>query len=1513
MDRKESSNPMAEMRRRRGDARRETIRDRYSRGESRAVAVGSEKDKKLKYPNLPENLQTHETLYNFLEKYLSYEQKNHIKNSTDEKKMEYMIKVYDNAKRTVPGFGKENSKSKTSVSNTAKNKLINKVSVIPKLLWGWDDRPTYVESKKEVLEKVALEYTETEQEYREKSEGLQLNIQNTRQRYRQELEEKKAKVALMRKDFEKEISKKELELKRDRENDLKNEVTRLEEEKKTLEQEYKDNIVSEVKSLQALNKDIDKILSQLGFDMRNVTVKDLDIPIEDIQYNDIAALYADSKDELFEILENPMGLNKVWESLDKSKKRTGTIGAVTLTAMAAATPLVMLTSAVMAGKIINDLMTNKQKIESILSNMLTLKKLSMKLITYELSKPMINLSYMDDERKVKAKEIEEKYNTLFNEFERYKKESENKLEEAENRDYTDEYNTKMSEDIKTLDSTVEAIKKQFTEKLAALKTKTIEESALFEKYNKIEEIINDKMTEYFAAVKESKNKVIDFITLNDFKGMTYGVNKETSENKLEVLRAKYDKEIQEVVIPKLEKGLTKYSDKKGYEEDLEKALRKEDELYLLDLSKIHLGELITPTTNMHNRVENYFATLMDNGSVLFIYENESEKRVLTNLVKYITQQIQGALHPSATEVSIINPDLLTDFNSLTANTTIFTKEGKRVRNVNYSTNLSGDDITTYEAYLTRTWQKRNSDDFVGGKTIKDVIFEKRNSGSLTPKYIINIIPKGDQSSSLDIYNNNSEDTGVINFRFIRKSNLVEFDKTNEGVSENNGSKIMIDGYSIDPATQERFERCLNIVEVDEILGDGTSTISIYHKNSKKYAKFTYKNKTEKEFGGIAAYLEDRFKKSLGMIPPKTVDEFISKLTGGVYYQYNSLKGIALHFGYEDGDMSKLTKTFLDETSNPHMYIGGITGGGKSVLLSCAINALKATYSPRELEVWYYDFKVVEAMMHAYPYQWANCSCISGSATVDYVVSVMYKLVEIMEKRYLDFKDLGVNNYSSYRSKLEKLAQAAKDAGDMAQFKKYDDMIPPRLAVFIDELMAGVNSSDEAKDAINIAMDKLMSLARAAGIHVIALSQAAPVGLKESIITNFATRGCTKASKDVSVGVLRNDFASRPENQILGFMGVNADISGAEEANQKFIVPFSEEVHSKRYSKLSDELADKYCKDRKKVAVIFSDDDKKVLSDMELFLKDSKLEKPKREIFLGDEVRYMDKYYPAKIELKRESNSHIGIVTSSSEVDKEILNLLFYNFNKANQRCLFMFPKEPPEWIDWDKACKTPFRTDSGAMVDPNGFSDDMYNIVSDLEYKRRELEEDLDEWTITEKDYYDKIENGYFQESVVKVYYHSGEEYGKRTYRDYSMTYIGKFMNDLTMLLDAKKNKIKSEGLTKAERDSMAIHFFVLFHPELDVDMINERVFQSDKDLANLLAEASEYNTYVITITNKADWVQKPWNRYIIGKLVGSENESEKIFKKLESGLARVADTLDNSKNYKAKLATDDKQRFSKF
>lgn len=101
----------------------------------------------------------------------------------------------------------------------------------------------------------------------------------------------------------------------------------------------------------------------------------------------------------------------------------------------------------------------------------------------------------------------------------------------------------------------------------------------------------------------------------------------------------------------------------------------------------------------------------------------------------------------------------------------------------------------------------------------------------------------------------------------------------------------------------------------------------------------------------------------------------------------------------------------------NLFCGGAIGTGKSVAINTIITDLALNYTPKELEMWIIDLKIVE-MAH-----FKNLKHVKQyGKTVKEMMAMIDELVEIMWDRYNKMDALGVKKLSSYNKLVPKEEQ-----------------------------------------------------------------------------------------------------------------------------------------------------------------------------------------------------------------------------------------------------------------------------------------------------------------------------------------------------------------------------------------------------------------------------------------------------------------------------------------------------------
>lgn len=181
-------------------------------------------------------------------------------------------------------------------------------------------------------------------------------------------------------------------------------------------------------------------------------------------------------------------------------------------------------------------------------------------------------------------------------------------------------------------------------------------------------------------------------------------------------------------------------------------------------------------------------------------------------------------------------------------------------------------------------------------------------------------------------------------------------------------------------------------------------------------------------------------------------------------KFDSDHGLTIPFGRtSDGSLA-----CIDFTQNPHAFLAGTTGSGKSVFLhNLILNACKR-YSPNDLQIWLIDYKRVEFRIYQNEDQcYPQITFIGTDNTRDFVKAVMEELTAEYARRQELIDNANAHDIFSYNSRsTEKL---------------------PFLLILMDEFhrqSAFTGGFGEARDELEF----LLKEARSFGMHFLIADQ-----------------------------------------------------------------------------------------------------------------------------------------------------------------------------------------------------------------------------------------------------------------------------------------------------------------------------------------------------------------------------------------------------------------------------------------
>ncbi|MDR2781084.1 MAG: DNA translocase FtsK 4TM domain-containing protein [Holosporaceae bacterium] len=227
----------------------------------------------------------------------------------------------------------------------------------------------------------------------------------------------------------------------------------------------------------------------------------------------------------------------------------------------------------------------------------------------------------------------------------------------------------------------------------------------------------------------------------------------------------------------------------------------------------------------------------------------------------------------------------------------------------------------------------------------------------------------------------------------------------------------------------------------------------------------------------------------------------------------------------------------DLAKMPHLLIAGTTGSGKSVGINAMILSLLYKLTPDECKFIMIDPKMLELSVYD------DIPHLLTPVVTDpkKAVTALKWAVKEMESRYMSMSKLGVRNIEGYNTKLNNL----KKTGESITRKVHTGFDPetgapiyetqvvqldliPYIVIIVDEmadlmLVAG-------KD-IEITVQRLAQMARAAGIHLIMATQRPSVDvITGTIKANFPTRISFQVSSKIDS---RTILGEQGAEQLLG--------------------------------------------------------------------------------------------------------------------------------------------------------------------------------------------------------------------------------------------------------------------------------------------------------------------------------------------------------------------------------------------
>lgn len=199
------------------------------------------------------------------------------------------------------------------------------------------------------------------------------------------------------------------------------------------------------------------------------------------------------------------------------------------------------------------------------------------------------------------------------------------------------------------------------------------------------------------------------------------------------------------------------------------------------------------------------------------------------------------------------------------------------------------------------------------------------------------------------------------------------------------------------------------------------------------------------------------------------------------YKYENIpanpieKGITIPLGYSLNGLE-----YIKLKSNPHSYVVGSTGGGKSVCMKSMLTSLITNYNENELELHLGDLKYVELSL------FKNCKIVKEFYTsVEDVTEMIRRLLIETEERYKLFEAVGVTSIQDYNK--------------MFPHKKL------KYQILVVEEIVNLLQDNNKKKAMKL-LKRLISISRSSGLYVILTTQRPSADVIDTIVkANISNR------------------------------------------------------------------------------------------------------------------------------------------------------------------------------------------------------------------------------------------------------------------------------------------------------------------------------------------------------------------------------------------------------------------------
>ena len=736
---------------------------------------------------------------------------------------------------------------------------------------------------------------------------------------------------------------------------------------------------------------------------------------------------------------------------------------------------------------------------------------------------------------------------------------------------------------------------------------------LEDNYNTLVNQTNQQLDQQITELTKDKESFQENFDINKLKTVREREYQNEYKEKQSELDESYTRNKQEIS-NRTKQIQNKYTEIKNIISEKQKEFKTCFENYNLT------GNLVN--TNYHIGYENHplvdertpYFLETNSEPLIFLYEDETYRTKLQNLIKYLICQTANNLGINNLNINIV------DSIQLGANV------GDIVTKSEYSTLITDtQEVRETISNIIKEVSRRNGTYLGNYIDVEEYNKEKVAKGSMTLKYqvnlFVNVEPQTVFSGEFKNFMTQSRRVGIINFLMINKRDLFKEDGT------------------LDIDKMKFVDSFKNVFTIKEG--------KLEHNNLTLPENFipAWDNKRE-DFTNMIEEIDRVYEK--GQLEMIYSQELVDKVLGPEdnYLKGDTTNGIELYPGFLDGERDKPIPVGLNDLT-PHAIMGGTTGSGKSNTLNVMIDILKKQYSPKELELYMADFKIVEFSTYAKPHKLAQARAIAATRDIDYCVSLFEKIIKIMHDREKLFKQYEVVNIQGYRKKSGKVL--------------------PRVVFLIDEFQQLFLIDDELTAMVKKYIEIFAKLGRATGVHLFFASQSMEGTVGDDILAMFSLKIALNCSKDTSKSIIGNDEASKLPK--LGFAIINETSDGDVNANKLYRVPYIPDDYRFEGNRRIIEL----CKERGieyDELIFFNEDDKKTEEWLVNYIDTHEKDKKDQLRFvLGDPTQFTTSPLPVTIELGRHENSNLLIIGKDNLMVANILKTVAYSLKNKDVKCI----------------------------------------------------------------------------------------------------------------------------------------------------------------------------------------------------------------------------------------------------